>query len=163
MDIRELAVQKKKRTTYKKKYRNKFEKQQAYIVHKKTKELKELAVKFRIELLDLETPTEVMFKSYLLSLKVKYEFQKIVYAGKSFYIVDFYLPKKNIVIEIDGRQHSNPENIEKDKDRTINLKGVGVKEVYRFTNDDIYKYKMCMNRIKSIIKNEKVYRRNIKT
>ena len=140
----------------KKKYKNKFDRTQAYMRHKKTKELKELAFKFRNELLDLETPTEILFKSYLIKLRIKYEFQKIVYAGKSFYIVDFYIPRKNIVFEIDGRQHSNLENIEKDENRTLDLKRVGLKEVYRFTNDDIYKYSSCIKRIKEVVKNEKV-------
>jgi len=139
-----------------KKYRNKFEKNQAYMNHKKTKKLKELAFKFRNELLDLETPTEIIFKTYLLKLKVKYEFQKIIYAGKSFYIVDFYIPKKNIIFEIDGNHHSNSENIEKDDDRTFDLKLAGVKEVYRFTNDDVYNYESSIKKIKSIVRNEKV-------
>ena len=143
----------------KSKYKSKFERTQAYMRHKKSESLKELAFKFRNELIDLETPPETMFKYYLLKLRLKYEFQKIVYAGKSFYIVDFYIPRWNIIFEIDGKQHSEVENIEKDEDRTCNLKHVGVRQVYRFTNDDVYHEQTCINRIKDIVKQERLYKK----
>lgn len=131
-----------------KRKRSKFDKSQAY---RRSKELDKIATKFRNELLDLETPGEVIFKSYLIKLKTRYEFQKIIYAGRSFYIVDFFLPKKMIVIEIDGRQHDEEENIVKDLDRTVDLKIVGIKEVYRFTNEEVFNYEKCINRLKSIV------------
>jgi very-short-patch-repair endonuclease len=130
---------------------SKFEKYQQYITSWKSLYLKALAVKFRNELLDLETEAEVIFKSYLIKLGIKYEFQKIIFAGKSFYIVDFYLPKKSLVIEVDGYHHSNEEIKTKDDLRTGDLKKVGVKKVIRFKNGEIYNEFSCINKIKKYV------------
>ena len=58
--------------------------------------------------------------------------QKII--GK--YIVDFYIAKKKIVIELDGRQHGEPEHREADEKRDKALSEYGIK-VLRYTNKDI--------------------------
>ena len=52
------------------------------------------------------------------------------------YIVDFYIPKKQLVIEIDGIQHLTKENKEKDRTRDAFLEGQGLR-VMRFLNDSI--------------------------
>lgn len=52
------------------------------------------------------------------------------------YIVDFYAPAGNLVIEIDGSQHLKQENREQDILRDAYLNGLGV-EVLRFTNSQI--------------------------
>ena len=54
------------------------------------------------------------------------------------YIVDFYIASKNIVIEIDGRQHDMPEHNEKDNARDYELSKLGIK-VLRYTNKSINK------------------------
>ena len=54
------------------------------------------------------------------------------------YIVDFYIPKKQLVIEIDGIQHLARENREKDRTRDSFLEGQGLR-VMRFSNDSIRK------------------------
>ncbi len=54
------------------------------------------------------------------------------------YIVDFLCLEKHLVIEIDGGQHNEPENIEYDKCRTQFLESNGYK-VIRFWNNDIFK------------------------
>ena len=53
------------------------------------------------------------------------------------YIVDFICKEAKIIIEIDGRQHNEPENIEYDKTRTEYLNTLGYK-VIRFWNNEIY-------------------------
>jgi very-short-patch-repair endonuclease len=55
------------------------------------------------------------------------------------YIVDFYCPAKNLVIEIDGGQHYFERNIQKDKERDLFLKNVLKLKVFRFTNIDVLK------------------------
>lgn len=140
-----------------KKKKSKFENIQKYIRSKKSTQLKKLAYKFRNELLDLETPAESIFKAYLIRMRVKFEFQKIVYAGTSFYIVDFYIPRGSIVFEIDGTHHF--DQITADNDRTLSLKKVGIHEVYRFNNEDVFSYESCVSRIKDILQNEKVNRK----
>ena len=54
------------------------------------------------------------------------------------YIVDFYIAKKKIVIEIDGRQHTAPEHKKTDEIRDSVLKSWNI-TVLRYSNDDIRK------------------------
>ena len=52
------------------------------------------------------------------------------------YIVDFYCPKKKLIIELDGSQHYTTEGIEYDKIRTELLNSYNLK-VIRFSNLEI--------------------------
>ena len=52
------------------------------------------------------------------------------------YIVDFYISKKSIVIEIDGIQHTSPNHKRDDIERDFNLAKWGIK-VLRYSNKDI--------------------------
>jgi len=54
------------------------------------------------------------------------------------YIVDFYAPKAGLVIEVDGSQHLEDEQVQKDKLRDEHLSGQGLK-VLRFYSNDIFK------------------------
>ena len=49
------------------------------------------------------------------------------------YIVDFFIPKANLVIEVDGSQHLVSENAKKDRGRDAYMKGVGL-QVLRFNS-----------------------------
>ncbi len=53
-----------------------------------------------------------------------------------YYIVDFYCSKHNLVIEIDGGIHDDPDQSEYDQERDNHLKGTGLK-VLRFTNEEV--------------------------
>ena len=53
------------------------------------------------------------------------------------YIVDFICKEAKIIIEIDGGQHNEPENIDYDNARTEFLNSLGYK-VIRFWNNEIY-------------------------
>ncbi len=52
------------------------------------------------------------------------------------YIVDFYVAAKKTVIEIDGGQHFETANQEKDQQRDKALASLGI-TVLRYNNDDI--------------------------
>ena len=52
------------------------------------------------------------------------------------YVVDFVCEEIKLIIELDGGQHNEPENIEADKVRTEFLESKGFK-VIRFWNKDI--------------------------
>ena len=54
------------------------------------------------------------------------------------YIVDFYAPAVMLVIEIDGSQHFDTENMENDNRRTKFLKEFGL-TVLRFNNTQVFK------------------------
>jgi very-short-patch-repair endonuclease len=101
------------------------------------KELYQVAEEFRSDLIKNQTPAEKKFKALLKSLKIEYEFQKIIYTTTKFYIVDFYIPSSKIVFEIDGEYHDTKEQKSRDKERTEILKSNKIVELYRFTNKDV--------------------------
>src|SRR5574344_1202188 len=48
------------------------------------------------------TYAEKLLKTFLTG-KIDFEFQKIIYTdNKHFFIADFYIPSKNLIIELDG-------------------------------------------------------------
>ncbi len=53
------------------------------------------------------------------------------------YIVDFYCPKKNLAVEIDGGQHYTDATVKKDTERTKYLIEKFNLKVLRFTNLDV--------------------------
>jgi len=70
--------------------------------------------------------------SRLKSKQVGYKFRRQHSIGK--YIVDFYCPKKRLIIELDGSQHIENEQHDKEKDEYLsNLNFT----VLRFWNSDI--------------------------
>lgn len=88
---------------------------------------------YRDYLLKNETYYERWLRTFLEGYK--YEAQKVIFVDEyNFYIVDFYLPKYNVVIEVDGKQHSENKNY--DSIRTRKLKEIGVRKVLRFKNED---------------------------
>ncbi|MGD8570305.1 MAG: endonuclease domain-containing protein [Gammaproteobacteria bacterium] len=54
------------------------------------------------------------------------------------YIVDFYCPRAQIVLEVDGSQHMNRLTVQNDQLRDIYLRQQGIK-VMRFNNLEILK------------------------
>ena len=116
-----------------------------YIIDKVTGETRVFvegkAEEFRRSLIEKQTDAEKKFKTILKSLKIGYEFQKIFYytrpGGNSFYIVDFYIPSKEVVIEIDGGYHNTDNQVKLDRQRTKVLKKEGIEEVIRFTNNNV--------------------------
>ena len=52
------------------------------------------------------------------------------------YIADFYCHKAKLVVELDGSQHYDPSEMEKDRIRTEYLESMGLK-VLRFTNLEV--------------------------
>ena len=80
------------------------------------------------------TPQEVALWARLKNSQTGYKFRRQHSLGG--YIVDFYCPEKRLVIEIDGSQHFEKENLEYDKIRTKFLKGLDI-QVIRFDNGEI--------------------------
>ncbi len=52
------------------------------------------------------------------------------------FIVDFYIPKCKLVIEVDGDSHFMPEGLVRDAERTAILEDYGL-TIIRFTNEEI--------------------------
>lgn len=102
-------------------------------------DIKVVARQYAKELRDNATFSEKWFKLFLDCVDIKYKFQHEIYprskkALKPFYIVDFYLPDKKIVIEVDGGYHDEPAQRELDKRRSKDIKQNGYK-VFRFSNE----------------------------
>ncbi len=70
---------------------------------------------------------------FLKEYKYKFVRQKVL--GK--YIADFYCDKAKLIIELDGSQHYEDENVENDKKRTRYLEQQYGLIVLRITNTDI--------------------------
>lgn len=56
----------------------------------------------------------------------------------SIYVVDFYCHSLNLIIEVDGRVHADPEIAKHDSERQQNLQNEGL-SFLRFTNEAIEK------------------------
>jgi very-short-patch-repair endonuclease len=104
---------------------------------------------------------EDLFRKKLHELKIHYQRQKVIRR----YIVDFYFPKRNLIVEIDGLYHAGTR--EYDRDRQKYLEKIGY-IVLRFSdaqveNDILFcieqilcetesseKYRKCKERLKEI-------------
>jgi very-short-patch-repair endonuclease len=107
-----------------------------------TSSLLSIATKYRKELIKKATIQESVFRSFLEDFKIKYIFQKIEVYGNKFYIVDFYLPDYNWVVEIDGNHHYTEEYLASDEERTKHLKEIRIDQVYRIKNSECTRAKL---------------------
>ena len=81
------------------------------------------------------TETELKLWSRLRRQQIKgAQFYRQMVVGN--YIVDFYCPSRNLIIEVDGGQHYDEDYIEMDKQRDKYLNGLGFK-VLRFDNIEV--------------------------
>ena len=78
-------------------------------------EPKENTAEYYKHLLEVNaTYAEKLLKTFLTG-KIDFEFQKIIYTdNKHFFIADFYIPSKNLIIELDGEYHDDAKQQEKD-------------------------------------------------
>ena len=60
---------------------------------------------------------EMKMKEILDELGIKYEHQKVMKVGDKFYIADFYIPKNNVIVEVDGSYHFTDEALMRDRER----------------------------------------------
>ena len=73
-----------------------------------------------------------LWYDFLRSYPVRFSRQKVL--GK--YIVDFYNAEARLVIELDGSQHYEPTDLQKDAERTAFLEAYGL-TVIRIPNNEI--------------------------
>lgn len=79
------------------------------------------------------TPQErKLWYEFLRSYPVRILRQKVIHN----YIVDFYCSQAKLVIEVDGGQHFQSENITHDEERTKTIEGFGL-EVMRLNNHQV--------------------------
>ena len=73
-----------------------------------------------------------LWYDFLRNYPVRFFRQKVL--GQ--YIVDFYCAEARLVVELDGSQHYEAENIAKDQERTAFLEGYGL-QIIRIPNNEI--------------------------
>ena len=96
---------------------------------KHNKQLVPLAKQLRKEMTKEERH---LWYDFLRTYPIRFSRQKVL--GK--YIADFYSADTQLVIELDGSQHYEAEEIQKDKDRTAFLEGYGL-TVIRVPNNEV--------------------------
>ena len=96
---------------------------------KHNKQLVPLAKQLRKEMTKEERH---LWYDFLRTYPVRFSRQKVL--GK--YIADFYSAEARLVIELDGSQHYENDNMKKDAERTDYLKGYGLK-VIRISNNEV--------------------------
>lgn len=90
----------------------------------------------RKELCNNATPAEAALWQLLKNSQLDgYKFRR--QASIENYIVDFFCPAGNLVIELDGQIHHHPTVAENDKHRDERLKELGY-TVLRFENKDVF-------------------------
>jgi very-short-patch-repair endonuclease len=80
------------------------------------------------------TPQEIILWSRLKKEQLGCKFRRQHSIGN--YIVDFYCPKKKLIVELDGCQHKREKDTKYDAKRTKYLESLGIK-VLRFWNNEI--------------------------
>lgn len=94
-------------------------------------------MKERVENLKINaTEAELHFKSVLESNGIEYIFQNPCIVKGRVCIMDFFLPKHRICIEIDGGYHMSTEQLISDKARDHSMALCGILTI-RFTNEEV--------------------------
>jgi len=96
---------------------------------KHNKQLVPLAKQLRKEMTKEERH---LWYDFLRSYPVRFSGQKV--PGK--YIADFYSAEAQLIIELEGSQHYEADEIQKDADRTAFLEGYGL-TVIRIPNNEV--------------------------
>lgn len=98
------------------------------------KEKQKTLFKRQKSLREHSTKSELVFLEKLKKLNVKFIFQKGFIEGPNYCIVDFYLPKLKLVIEVDGGYHDTPKRKKRDENVNDYLRSYRHFRVLRITN-----------------------------
>lgn len=91
---------------------------------------------------------ELIVYEILKQIGVRFVWQKIFHTDKRYCVVDFYIPKLKLVIEVDGKHHKKG----KDAERTEWLYKRGVRKVYRIKNESVINEpQVVKNKIATVI------------
>ena len=82
-------------------------------------------------------PEQILWRAIRSRRFYGFKFRRQVQIGN--YIVDFICYDKNLVIELDGREHLTPEKLEYDANRTAFLEEKNYR-VVRYYNTDIFNH-----------------------
>lgn len=93
--------------------------------------------KFRKELKENPTKSELKAREILDHFGVNYKFQKGFYSHDFSFIVDFFIPNGRFVIEIDGGYHETQQQAQKDAWRDKKLREKRGCTIIRVKNEDV--------------------------
>ena len=121
-----------------------------------------VAKEYAASLIANATEAEKQLYKIMTAMGIEFKFQHPIYNKdkdgviKNFYIADFYLPKSNTVIEVDGGYHLTAEQLKKDNSRTESIKmhHSGVR-VMRIKNSEVMDGIKVMNFLKRVLDREK--------
>jgi len=85
--------------------------------------------------------------AFLLSHDVKFIHQAPFVINGKIYFLDFFIPSLRIAIEVDGVSHSWYDHPNKDSNRDMDFKTIGVKTI-RISNDEVSSKKYLEIRLK---------------
>jgi very-short-patch-repair endonuclease len=95
---------------------------------------------------------ESIFRKALLSHNIHYQRQKVV--GQ--FIVDFYLPKRNLIVEIDGKYHADRKEYDEMRENWLKTQGY---IILRFTDNQVIDdVNFCVEQILCEQESSKKYR-----
>lgn len=110
-------------------------------------------LEYRIDyLIANATKYELHFMSKLEELNIKYKFQWAVETDISYFIADFYIPKYNLIYEIDGSHHYTEKGKLYDIKRDNFLKSKGYRVIH-IPNSKVVDFDI-MNSLKIKIKSK---------
>ena len=104
------------------------------------KKMQEVAEKYALKGRNNPSPLEKVMMEFLNSHYVKYDFQKpcCIYKNNiitQFFIVDFYIPAKKIIIETDGKFHDTQLEYDAYRTKMIKKQHLGVTIIrWKFKN-----------------------------
>lgn len=124
-EVQREKIAKKFKSGIKKREEKGKKKKQEQCILKHNAEIRKYAKECAEDMITNPSFLELKMIEFLDSHSIKYQFQKIFYIeGKHkkithFYIADFYIPSKNLILETDGKFHD--DQIEQDELRTQNI------------------------------------------
>ena len=116
--------------------------------------MKQVAEKYATKGRKNPSPLEKIMMEFLNNHHIKYEFQKpcCIYTKEvitQFFVVDFYIPKKKIIIETDGKYHDKQLNYDDYRTNTIKRQYPGI-EIIRWRFKDFYSPQKLIGLLKNI-------------
>ena len=92
-----------------------------------------------LELRSKATPSEIQMQGILERAGVKNIFQKGFIKGDAFVIVDFYIKRGKVCLEVDGEYHETPEQKSYDAWKDAYLRSRGFR-VIRVKNEEVGRF-----------------------
>lgn len=91
---------------------------------------------------------EHLLGAFLLSHDVKFIHQAPFVINGKIYFLDFFIPSLRTAIEVDGVSHSWYDHLNKDSNRDMDFKTIGIKTI-RISNDEVSSKKYLEIRMKT--------------